>query len=562
MKKFTSIFLSIIFSLFCFEAFSQYMGQAERLEPVGQITAPFTTAYFSYGEKIELTQPTNIGGGQEGFLIEAKMNGKDYETAMWIETYFDSKTQFNETCLAISVSKILFENNSTQFGNLEIYIPEGTIYGVESGLINPAQTIEFEILHFDNFSAFIRPTPYQTYSKKTLKNVTITFDDAETIRQPSPALNITITPDNDPMQETVLDPKYIKIEGNQILLDLSELEEGEWLTFVPTGFIIYEYEGVDWVNTNLYMYYTVSPGMDGVTVLNPEIQCITSFYEPIELTWNYQTIKPGARGLSATVTSWGGSLNETISSNDFTFIDYQPGEDDGPSPFAEDQSGTILRLNISACEGKVSSGSLIELQLPQGIVESAEGPNPEQQIYISYYQPYEGEAELKIEDNLIYVSWPGTQQAMLMFRNNPLLIYPDGTRKELSYYSEFYEPDGSVYQYENDLTRFIIDLTKIPDLEDGEYTLVLPSCLVGIYTEFSSDMKMYTNLEQQLQFNIPYGSGDDGDDSSVEILKTEDNYRIYNLQGCEIKNVRNNDDLKKLPEGLYIINGKKIFIGK
>lgn len=35
---------------------------------------------------------------------------------------------------------------------------------------------------------------------------------------------------------------------------------------------------------------------------------------------------------------------------------------------------------------------------------------------------------------------------------------------------------------------------------------------------------------------------------------------VYNLQGVKVKDVKNNDDLRTLPKGIYIVNGKKIAI--
>ena len=39
-------------------------------------------------------------------------------------------------------------------------------------------------------------------------------------------------------------------------------------------------------------------------------------------------------------------------------------------------------------------------------------------------------------------------------------------------------------------------------------------------------------------------------------------FKVFNLNGANVLNTANRSDLNNLPEGLYIINGKKVMIGK
>ena len=55
-----------------------------------------------------------------------------------------------------------------------------------------------------------------------------------------------------------------------------------------------------------------------------------------------------------------------------------------------------------------------------------------------------------------------------------------------------------------------------------------------------------------------------GEDSGVDGIEGEfdGNYRVFSIQGINVLNTSNSEDLNKLENGLYIINGKKVMIGK
>lgn len=92
----------------------------------------------------------------------------------------------------------------------------------------------------------------------------------------------------------------------------------------------------------------------------------------------------------------------------------------------------------------------------------------------------------------------------------------------------------------------VINLTG--ELQPGEYTITIPEGYLQI-----TDIETGTLYNDEIVLNYLLTSEDSGAVSSIEYEKEGKNI-IYDLNGVKV----NSNELKLLPKGIYIINGKKV----
>ena len=84
-------------------------------------------------------------------------------------------------------------------------------------------------------------------------------------------------------------------------------------------------------------------------------------------------------------------------------------------------------------------------------------------------------------------------------------------------------------------------------VEEGmKYSFILPGGQLQVAAE-------EVNPEQTFEFTVP-------GDAGIESLSSESPFNIYNLNGNKILNKVNNNDIRKLSPGIYIIDGKKVIV--
>lgn len=96
---------------------------------------------------------------------------------------------------------------------------------------------------------------------------------------------------------------------------------------------------------------------------------------------------------------------------------------------------------------------------------------------------------------------------------------------------------------------------EFSDLLPGEYTLYVPEKYIKSEVITEDSFIIYYNLPLTLEYNLQ-------DTGSLKLeFNTEDStYEIYDLNGRRIIPTQNSDVLSPLNRGLYIVNGKKVFI--
>ena len=91
------------------------------------------------------------------------------------------------------------------------------------------------------------------------------------------------------------------------------------------------------------------------------------------------------------------------------------------------------------------------------------------------------------------------------------------------------------------------------DLPSGEYTLVIPAKYFGI-EDYDMDVFYNPEIEYLFTYNNPT--------TGVDGVGSETSFNVFNLQGVKVMENAKASSLKSLPEGIYIVNGKKVMVRK
>lgn len=74
-------------------------------------------------------------------------------------------------------------------------------------------------------------------------------------------------------------------------------------------------------------------------------------------------------------------------------------------------------------------------------------------------------------------------------------------------------------------------------------------------------LENYKNSDWAQYFSQIFPLSTNGVDSLI-YNNEFDTYKIFDLKGTNVLNTKNRSDINNLPSGIYIINGKKVVIGK
>lgn len=143
-------------------------------------------------------------------------------------------------------------------------------------------------------------------------------------------------------------------------------------------------------------------------------------------------------------------------------------------------------------------------------------------------------------------------------------VYVVGS-EELVPINEFLEQDNpglADWYAEYDTTKIIIGY----DPETGEYEYTDDMILTGkamMSRDFSRVAAgvdgYYLNYDMYFTY-IFTGLTSGVEEIPIDSLKKDGNLKVFNLQGVKVMESRNKNAIKSLPQGIYIINGKKVAI--
>ena len=413
------------------------------------------------------------------------------------------------------------------------------------------------------------------YPASALSAVTISFDYELTPVTPQLPVACLLQSNDDeeggisPLvaENGLLDPSLIKVEGNNIILDLSGLADGTWFIEIPAGFAkIAELEGTF---TNVVEFsYVIKDGLgypEVIAGLQINGQYTTSnMPEYAIVTWNYSNIELSGEGVVTVeienmINFQQKSVELPASAVVLRYIEpAQEGGEPEPLTRADEEVYNALEINFGEYLPEIEVASWVSIVLPEGFVTGGEFVNDKAFVTIDVYPVYPGNALFVNEEGVVSVYWDNLEVGVNMDVDPAFVTDTEGNVIELTYGSPWDEdvvPDITEKINEDWMFEGLEVYLDNLDLEDGNYTLWIPMGYVTILAEDYS--AMWYNNTAFWQFSVEGGviSGNTSGIDTIETVKTVDG--VYNLQGVKMGN-----DLNTLTPGLYIVNGKKVLVRK
>ncbi|MCH5233946.1 MAG: hypothetical protein J1E16_01520 [Muribaculaceae bacterium] len=517
MKKFTTIGAALLLGGFGFSA-NATLTPSEITPESGEVINGWAEdIMITWGEE----QDVQIDYSKQ---IMISYNGGEPE-AIYAVDFYDIGGDFDEELdayvpappyvLVISWSSYTDSEDGIKTGKYTITIPAGFVQDAE----NTADVNDEIVLEYTYVGAWgdytIDPNPVDNvYGSSALSNVTVTWKNTPFISY-NKELEIICEKEGatggddfgpggravaEPVTDGVLNPELVTVneEEGTIVLDLSGLGEGTWHVEIPSGYVAFdEYT----VSSSVQMNYVIFNGLSSATVLSPENDQVTVL-NSVDLTWNYETVYPTEKGLSATIQyndeEWNTQTIQ-VPASAFNFITVNNEETGGIDPQADELAGNIVIINVESLLEGISG--FITVIIPEGIVANEEGLiNPSQEIQVNIMPLAEEDATILIEDNNILVYWEGYS----LSAPNPCPIYienAEGEKITLNYedtdlFGNFVPGEITIVNYE----QFVINLEDL-DLE-GEYTLIIPSESIPLS---GANYQNYLNAEVTFEFNVTDG---------------------------------------------------------
>lgn len=540
MKNFTTIASMFILSAMSISTHAAPLGNATIIEPAGKYASSVYNITLRWDEDVEMINPETDESGKKYFNATINASGHVSTAKFTFKTTYDYET-WDEIEVKNEVTAYVYSNltNSetyeTLWGDVKVTLPEGVVQNAD-GSKNQSQEFDFVLIP-SSYSYNLSPEDYSTVNFNALKETALTFEGTVTLVDGAPAIKTSYYKDD---QEVVtqLPVDKITIDGNSLILDLSQLVIGYNSIIVPEGFVfITDSEGKKSINSQIMFSYTVWNGMSKGDVLYPTGYNVTSLTEPIKVTWGCpvtlsETILPK-------ISCYAASLNTEVPAQDVSISD------------------NVLYIDLSSFADQIPSGSNIDITIPEGMVTGDEGANPVQTLNFYYYEPYGQDADFKLEGKTILITWPGINVISSSYLERLFIVNPDDSTTELTWSEYGSSGDAKIPGYGEPFEgeRIEVDLSGI-EFGSGEYTLVVPA---GVLLFFMPDYVTYSNARAEYKFNPEKEGLTSGISNPMD---TEGILKVYNLQGVNILNTTDVNAIKSLDNGIYIINGKKILIRK
>lgn len=190
-------------------------------------------------------------------------------------------------------------------------------------------------------------------------------------------------------------------------------------------------------------------------------------------------------------------------------------------------------------------GKTVTVMIPEGIVENKAGDiNPAQEFVFEIMPTYTdysvepGSGSTLSEDYTVRIE----------FNHNPM---------------EYLQSEISLRTYEPVYKDIILELGKEVSISDnnellidlssfgsGDYELVIPEGFVAI----TEDGEKYLSPDIWLEYTIE----NNGQGSGITEIKNADYFTVYDMQGRRVLDGASRNAFGNLPEGIYIVNGKKV----
>lgn len=580
MKKFTKIALTVMLAGAGISMQAQELGVGKpSYGKSGEYTTDFSGVNFYWGSNAD--DPTTIyfvnPGTTEGWDgpvecadVDLYIPGQAAPVTILatLSGVYPQTTPNSGTALYISCYDAV-ENAGSPTGEYRIVVPAGTVKDA-NGATNEVTEFTAMVCRAGWWYPLEVSPAEGDVAPEDFKSITVTMEGefvkftGITDSYSGEELVVELRDNNDWSAEPLATwkPSDININAgeNSFTLDITgvAIEEGvEYAFIVPDSFFIFAIGEVEYLNSQAWCNYNVWSGMSEAEVLMGPERYTTPNLQPIELTWDWVNIYPTDMPLKVTVdVDWG---EETFDLDARLVYIQKPEGGDEPSISTYADDANVLYIDItSLAEYQNVTLSVI---VPGGIVMNEAGNiNPEQTIRFTIYPLATG--SISCEETSIpgkfELTWSIADPNGLynnVYGPNEMYVLDATGDKIATLPYDYYGEDGT-YSVEMDWfdwTNHVYFNLNGLDLEDGNYTVIVPEALIQIT---SPAFVTYLCFEAEISIIINNG----GISTGVEKVNLNENdgiYRVYNLQGVK---VMEGTDLNGLDNGLYIINGKKVII--
>ena len=412
-------------------------------------------------------------------------------------------------------------------GKYVIEVPAGVVKNA-AGAINPAQTFEFFVA---SGTTSIVPvlTPAEDSDVPQFSKITVSWDNENITYLGGEAY---FDNDDDEVFPLTFGDNINIVDGNQLQINVGALAVGTYYLNIPQNYIAFADGTVS--NGLALVKFNVVKGepaymAEGRVVVPSENVLIADAPYKAQKTVDIDYGKPvtlveGAPDVVVTIAD-----NDPVTLRARNYFLY----------------GTYLEIDFMNLDFDNYVGKYV-VEIPAGLVQNADGEvNPAQTIEyyvvsgVSKIEPTITPADGKVKQNeVITISWDDLDLEFLggaMYFDND-----DDDVINLVY--------GEDYTIENNNTLTI----KVTDIPAGTYYLNYPQGLVLLS---DGNVNATSGI---LEFIIEAAtSGVCSIDADAEGL-----WVVYDLNGVNVMTTNNYDNVRNLAKGLYIVNGKKVFIVK
>lgn len=435
-------------------------------------------------------------------------------------------------------------------GLYQIKVPSGSIEAGE--YTNPEITAEYYVVQQIYGGYEVSPENNAMVSTEDMKKIIITYPEYQTIVPFSDETNVEIVVGDYEEFYNLTMGNGIEISGNQIILSpKTPIQQAHYIISIYGNNFILDN---NYTNEYIMLNYNVWDGMQEALVIErPGI--MSTYNASIKLTWDYQPITPTENfGVNVTYGWFGDSL-------------------DVPSSALTIESGNIVSINLSEYlkayldEDDWNSDTEINVTFPAGIVKNAAGlMNPSQTISFTLYQIWNGEMQASVypaAENTIQIYWDGDLNFINTRYDAPAILYINNGSADMEIEDcGWGEPDFGYYS----TTGYIDDnwdngpcvLVNVGDTP-GYYTLIIPEASFTLRNSYYIDFtNVYGTIVYQIDANGDITIGDMS--SKINNIESDGIYHVFNLQGINILNTKDLNEVLNLNKGVYIVNGKKVIL--
>lgn len=296
-------------------------------------------------------------------------------------------------------------------------------------------------------------------------------------------------------------------------------EPGEYRVVVASDVICTDYDGIG-DNEGFSFNYTVTGG-DPILSVNPEDGSTVKEISKVEFTW------AGATSLEINEDLAEGAKLYNVVEGENVFVS---------NLTAEASDYKHASLTVADLTAEMPNGQYV-VEVPAGLF-TVNGKTTEAMLFNYTLEAVVFHLEDKGETPLA--------KLFLTAENSPCLKVAEDCAEEITlYYVTGGEKEVGTYTVEN-VVENTCDLILSADAEilDGDYVVVIPA-------EYFWTSNYDINKEARIAIS---------DVVSVESIEDDANFDIYSVNGMIIKRNGNKADLKALDPGIYVVNGKKVFV--